>query len=195
MTKKKAPHRVGKVQLIDASNMYEKRRKSIGNKRNDITEECRNVIVKAHGEFLNKVYSLGDKTCESKIFNNEDFGYYEITIERPLRLNFKIDDERIKRLHEKRAFNNLATSRKKGDAGVKEIEEGKGLQNKIIDTLVKIKGDKIYKNRDEFSKVIEKAFEEKEIKLRAPVFRAILSALSEKDETADMYRRKGQYRT
>ena len=186
MTKKKAPHRVGKVQLIDASNMYEKRRKSIGNKRNDITEECRNVIVKAHGEFLNKVYSLGDKTCESKIFNNEDFGYYEITIERPLRLNFKIDDERIKRLHEKRAFNNLATSRKKGDAGVKEIEEGKGLQNKIIDTLVKIKGDKIYKNRDEFSKVIEKAFEEKEIKLRAPVFRAILSALSEKDETADI---------
>jgi len=186
MTKKKAPHRVGKVQLIDASNMYEKRRKSIGNKRNDITEECRNVIVKAHGEFLNKVYSLGDKTCESKIFNNEDFGYYEITIERPLRLNFKIDDERIKRLHEKRAFNNLATSRKKGDAGVKEIEEGKGLQNKIIDTLVKIKGDKIYKNRDEFSKVIEKAFEEKGIKLRAPVFRAILSALSEKDETADI---------
>ncbi len=186
MTKQKASHRKGQVQLIDASNMFEKRRKSIGNKRNDISEECRNLIVKAHGEFLNKEYSLGDKTCESKIFDNEDFGYYEITIERPLRLNFKIDDNRIDRLYNERTFTNLAKSRKKGEAGAKEIEEGKKLQEKIIDTLVDIKEDKIYKNRDEFSKVIEKAFEEKEIKLRAPVFRAILSALSEKDETADI---------
>ena len=98
MSKNKAPHRKGKVQLIDASQMYEKRRRSIGNKRNDISEECREVIVKAYGEFLNKEYKLGDRTCESKIFNNEDFGYYEITIETPLRLNFKIDDERIERL-------------------------------------------------------------------------------------------------
>lgn len=84
MSKNKPAHREGKVQLIDASNMYEKRRKSIGNKRNDITEECREFIVKAYGDFQNKVYILGDKTCESKIFDNVEFGYNKIVIESPL---------------------------------------------------------------------------------------------------------------
>lgn len=84
MSKNKPAHREGKVQLIDASNMYEKRRKLIGNKRNDITEECRAIIVKAYGEFQNKAYTLGDKTCESKIFDNVEFGYNKIVIESPL---------------------------------------------------------------------------------------------------------------
>lgn len=84
MSKNKPVHRTGKVQLIDASNMYEKRRKSIGNKRNDITEECRDIIVKAYGEFQNKVYTLGDKACESKIFDNIEFSYNKIIIESPL---------------------------------------------------------------------------------------------------------------
>ncbi|MBI6013197.1 HsdM family class I SAM-dependent methyltransferase, partial [Clostridium perfringens] len=88
MSKDKPVHRQGKVQLIDASNMYEKRRKSIGNKRNDITEECREVIVKAYGEFDNKVYTLGDKICESKIFDNVEFGYNKIVIESP-----RVDEE------------------------------------------------------------------------------------------------------
>lgn len=83
MSKNKAPHRRGKVQLIDASNMYEKRRKSIGNKRNDITEENREVIVKAYGEFKNTTFTLGDKTCESKIFDNVEFGYNKIVVESP----------------------------------------------------------------------------------------------------------------
>lgn len=84
ITKNKPVHRQGKVQLINASNMYEKRRKSIGDKKNDITEECREVIVKAYGDFENKEYSLGDKTVESKIFNNIDFGFNRITIDTPL---------------------------------------------------------------------------------------------------------------
>lgn len=83
MSKNKPVHRQGKVQLIDASNMYEKRKKSIGNKRNDITEACREIIVKAYGEFDNKLYALGDKTCESKIFDNIEFGYNKIIIESP----------------------------------------------------------------------------------------------------------------
>lgn len=82
--KDKPSHRHGKVQLIDASNMYTKRRKSIGNKRVDIDDDCRAMIVKAFGEFDNRVYSEGDKAVESKIFNNEDFGYYKIIIETPL---------------------------------------------------------------------------------------------------------------
>ncbi|MGG3043473.1 class I SAM-dependent DNA methyltransferase [Bacillus anthracis] len=83
ISKNKPLHREGKVQLIDASNMFEKRRKSIGNKKNDITEECRAMIVKAYGDFENKEYFLGDKSVESKIFDNINFGYNKITIESP----------------------------------------------------------------------------------------------------------------
>lgn len=84
VTKNKPVHREGKVQLIDASKMVEQRKKSIGNKRYDITDECRDVIVKAYGEFKNKIYTLDDKVCESKIIDNVDLGYYKITIETPI---------------------------------------------------------------------------------------------------------------
>lgn len=188
MTKNKAPHRRGKVQLIDASQMYEKRRRSIGNKRNDITEECREIVVRAYGEFLNKEYTLGDKVCESKIFDNEDFGYYKITIERPLRLNFKIDDERIGRLHNETAFKNLLKSKKKGEAGVKEVEEGKKLQEEIMETLKSMKSDRVYRSRDEFTKYLKDSFKKKGLSVKANIFKAMLSALSERDETADICR-------
>ena len=84
ITKNKPSHREGRVQLIDASNIYEQRRKSIGNKRNDITDECRDMIVKAYGEFQNKTFKIGDKTCESKVIDNVDLGFNKITIESPL---------------------------------------------------------------------------------------------------------------
>lgn len=84
-SKDKPLHREGKVQLIDASGMYEKRRKSIGSKRVDITEECREVIVQAYGEFMNKEYTLDNRRVESKIMNNEDFGFYKVTVESPER--------------------------------------------------------------------------------------------------------------
>lgn len=81
--------RVGKVQLIDASHCYEPRRKSIGNKRNDITDKCRELIVKAYSEFKNDaVYTDEEKPeiyCESKIFDTVEFGYNKIIVERPLR--------------------------------------------------------------------------------------------------------------
>lgn len=83
--KSKQPHRQGQVQLIDASNMYEKRRKAIGSKRVDISEECRELIVMAYGEFLNKEYLLDERTVESKIFDNLDFGFNKVTIESPLK--------------------------------------------------------------------------------------------------------------
>jgi len=87
LSKDKPERRVGKVQLIDASHCCESRRKSIGAKRNDITELCRNLIVRAYGEYRNgAVY--GDKGgvyCESKIFGSEEFGYNKIVVERPLR--------------------------------------------------------------------------------------------------------------
>lgn len=85
LNKNKPAFRAGKVQLIDASHCGEQRRKSIGYKRYDITDVCRELIVKAYGEFLDdKVY--GDKDgvyCHSKIFDNETFGYSKIVVERP----------------------------------------------------------------------------------------------------------------
>lgn len=83
ISKNKAEERQGKVQLIDASKMVVSRRKNIGSKRNDITEECRKMIVTAYGEFKNKSYELDGKVCESKIFNNEDFGFNRIQIDSP----------------------------------------------------------------------------------------------------------------
>ena len=87
LSKDKPAHRANKVQLIDASHCFEPRRKSIGTKRNDITDACRKLIVTAYGEFANgKVY--GDKNgiyCESKVFERVDFGYNKIVVERPQR--------------------------------------------------------------------------------------------------------------
>ncbi len=86
-SKNKPAYREGKVQLIDASHCYEARRKSIGTKRNDITDQCRELIVKAYGSFENgAVY--GDKSgiyCESKVFETVEFGYNKIVVERPER--------------------------------------------------------------------------------------------------------------
>ena len=86
-SKDKPSYREGKVQLIDASHCYEPRRKSIGTKRNDITDKCRELIVQAYGSFENlAVY--GDKDgiyCESKIFETVEFGYNKIVVERPVR--------------------------------------------------------------------------------------------------------------
>ncbi|MBE7057722.1 MAG: SAM-dependent DNA methyltransferase [Ruminococcaceae bacterium] len=85
LSKDKPGYRAGKVQLIDASHCYEARRKSIGTKRNDITDYCRELIVKAYGEFTEGIF--GDKNgiyCESKIFDAVEFGYNKIVIEQPL---------------------------------------------------------------------------------------------------------------
>ena len=87
LSKDKPAYRAGKVQLIDASHCFEPRRKSIGTKRNDISDACRELIVTAYGEFANgKVY--GDKNgiyCESKVFESVEFGYNKIVVERPQR--------------------------------------------------------------------------------------------------------------
>lgn len=89
INKNKPSYRYDKVQLIDASHCYEQRRKSIGNKRNDITDKARNLIVNAYGEFINdKVYRDEENEsiyCESKIFDSVEFGYNKIVVERPLR--------------------------------------------------------------------------------------------------------------
>jgi type I restriction enzyme M protein len=174
----KGPVRTGKIQLVNAVDFYQKMRKSLGNKRNEITEEQIKEITRIYGEFKENEY------C--KIFDNEDFGYQKIVVERPLRLNFQVTEERINNLYNETAFNNLVKSKKKGAAGLKEIEEGKKIQQQIIETLRTMDSTILYKNRDEFTKVLKKAFKDSDIRLDSALLKAILSALSEKDETADI---------
>lgn len=180
LTNNKDPLRKGKVQLVNGASFYQKMKKSLGNKRNELSPEHIDEIVRIYGCFKEGEH------C--KLFDNEDFGYRKITIERPLRLNFQISEERVKELYNQTAFSNLATTRKKGQAGLDEIEAGKKLQQQIIDALYSLKDNKLYKNRETFTKLIKKAFKDHDLTIPAPLMKAILSALSEKDETADICR-------
>ena len=88
VTKAKSRDRKGKVQLIDASKCCEARRKSIGNKRVDISETARDLIVKAYRDFKTRSYrvesGIGELLCKSHIFVNSAFGFTKIVVESPL---------------------------------------------------------------------------------------------------------------
>lgn len=179
LTNRKTKKRKGRIQLINAVDYFKKMRKSLGNKRNYISDKQIEEITRILGAFK--------ETKNCKIFDNDDFAYWRITVDRPLRLNFQITPERIEMLKEENAFKNLAKSRKKkNEIALKEIEEGQELQERIISALESIKSGKVYKNRDEFEKAIDIAFKEKGIILKAPIKKAILAGLSERDETADI---------
>lgn len=83
VTKDKAPERVGKVQLIDASKCCEKRRKSLGNKRNEFTDRCIDLISKAYMAFDNGTYEDGELVVESKIKDCDDFKFTKVAIKLP----------------------------------------------------------------------------------------------------------------
>ncbi|MGX9931500.1 type I restriction-modification system subunit M [Virgibacillus salarius] len=178
LTNNKSPFRKGKIQLVNAVELYQKMRKSLGSKRKELTEEHISEIIRLYGDFKE-----GEQVM---VFDNEDFGYQKITVERPLRLNFKINEERVEELNNQTAFANLAKSKKKGEAGLEAIELGKQQQRNIVDALLAMKSDETYKNREEFTNKLKKKFKENDIKVGAPLFKAILAALSEKDETADI---------
>lgn len=99
VSKKKSPERIGKVQLIDASQCFEKRRKSLGNKRVEITDRCRELIVKAYKDFADCEYTDDDIRVESRVKDMEDFKYRKVFTYRPLRLEYadmRFDEERAK---------------------------------------------------------------------------------------------------
>jgi len=178
LTNNKAAIRKEKVQLINAVDFSKKMKKSMGSKRNEISEEQIDEIVRLYGNFKE-----GEHV---KIFDKEDFGYQKITVERPLRLNFLISEERIQRVAEQKAFENLAKSKKKGDTGLAEIEAGKALQEKIIAVLRGLESEQLFKNREEFIKLLKDEFKKNDVAIGAPLLKAILAGLSEKDETADI---------
>ncbi len=84
VSKGKSERRQGRVQLIDASKCFEKRRKNLGNKRNDLSDECIQLIMKAYLDFEDKSYEQNGKVVESKIFDNEYFAYTKVTVETPI---------------------------------------------------------------------------------------------------------------
>lgn len=178
LTNNKSAIRKGKVQLVNAVDFYKKMKKSMGSKRNEITQVQIDEIVRLYGDFKEGEYV--------KIFDNEDFGYHKITVDRPLRLNFLISEGRIQRVTEQKVFRNLATSKKKGKNGLAEIETGKTLQEKILELLRSLESEQLNKNREEFTKLLKDAFKKVDVSISAPVLKAILEGLSEKDETADI---------
>ena len=194
VTNRKPPERAGKVQLIDATRHFQKMEKSLGNKRNELSEEHIKEITRLYAAFRHDAKSRFrsnreklERVC-SKIFDNRDFGYLKLTIERPLRLNFQASPERIARLAHETAFANLAESAKRKDksAIAKEVEAGHRLQGAIKRALAQLDPGKLYKNREAFEADLDDALKAADICIAAPVRKAILSALCERDPTADV---------
>ncbi|MBE3065631.1 MAG: SAM-dependent DNA methyltransferase [Spirochaetes bacterium] len=181
ITNRKTSKHKGKVQLIDATSFWVPMRKSLGDKRRVIPPEKAEEILKLIG-----AYKEGEFV---KIYPTTHFGFRKVTVERPLRLNFQASPERIIRLEDERAFQNLAQSKKKGEAAAKELAEGRALQE-AIRSLLRTLPSKLFNKREEFLGVLEAAAKKAGLKLPAPIVKAILAALSERDETAAVCRDK-----
>jgi type I restriction enzyme M protein len=179
VSNRKAPEHKGKVQLIDATKHWEPMRRSLGDKRREIPPTKADEIIALHESL--------DDVANVKLFDTTHFGYRKITIERPLRLNFQASGGRIARLEGQKAFANLAKSKKKGAPGATEEEAGRKLQADIKKMLVGMP-DTLFKSRHAFLTTLEEAVTAEGLKLAAPVKKAIVNALSERDETADVCR-------
>jgi type I restriction enzyme M protein len=193
LTNRKVPARKGKVHLIDATSFWVPMRKSLGDKRREIPLERAQDILRILAEFrdgdTHRVARDGteEDVVVSKIFPTTHFGFRKITVERPLRLNFQASPERIARLEEEPGFTALAQTKKKGAAGVKQQAEGRAQQDAIRRLLRALPRD-LYTDRDEFHKLLGTAAKKAGLKLSTPLTKVILSALSERDETASICR-------
>jgi len=195
LTNRKRPERRRKVQLIDATSSWTQLRKSLGAKRREIPFEKKEDILRLLAEFedgaTRRVVQDGEEreVIVSRVYPTTHFGFRKITVERPLRLDFRAAPERIARLEEERAFRNLATSRKKGAARSRDEEAGRELQA-AIRALLQGLPDVLYLNRAAFVADLDRAAREAALGLPAPIRKAILSALSECNEEAEICRDK-----
>ncbi len=204
VTNRKEQRRRGKIQLIDAREYFVKMRKSLGNKRNQIGdgEEGRPdqiaEISKIYGNYQHdetravETEGINKQVIVSKIFDNNDFGYNKISVERPLRLNFQASAERITRLDGIKAFIKIAGSDKKNEAiRQQEIQTGLKRQEAIkimLADLAKATREALFKDRLAFLKELKSIDQKSGVRLSAPELKAVLEALSEKDETAEICR-------
>ena len=166
LTNRKPVDRRGKVQLIDASGerFWSSLRKSLGAKRREIPDDARNEVVRIYSGFINGETGESDV---SKILDTSDFGYREIRVERPLRLNFQASDERIDLLADERAFRRLDAE-----------------NQKAIVSALKNLPKQLFTDRKDFSKALDVVLRNGELTTRAPVKKAIFAALSERDQKA-----------
>ena len=189
LTNRKTPERKGKVQLIDASEFWTPMPRSLGDKRRQIpAEKARDILeilaTYRDGETRRIVTdSMEDETAVSHIFPTSHFGFRKITVERPLRLNFQATPERIKRLEDERGFQALAKSRKRGCAATQEEAQGRRMQESLRRMLNALP-ETLVNDRKAFEGILDDASKRAEIKLSAPVRKAVLNALAERDETA-----------
>ena len=204
LTNRKEKPRKGQIQLIDARNFWVQMKKSLGNKRHKIGDQDEGdpdhigEVSRIYGNFKNDetrkftIEGQEKKLVVSKVFDNEDFGFNKITVERPLRLNFLVDAERIIRLDEESGFKNLAVSTKKNEEQrLKEIAAGKERQEvirKLLYELGKQYGQKLCKDRKKFLADLRELDRARDVRFDASELKAVVAALSERDETAEICR-------
>lgn len=154
----KAPERAGKVQLIDGTNRSTKTRKSLGSKRVEISDKNRAAILADYDAF--------EESPTSKIFDTQDFGYWTVTVERPLRLNFACTPDRI--------------AAAGADPKLKAVD-----QARLSEVLASF-GGAVYLNRDEFVRDLGKHMGSSGLTLTLPQRKALWTSLGERDEAADV---------
>ena len=193
LTNRKRPERRGKVQLIDATSFWTLLRKSLGAKRREVPFDRKEDILRLLADFedgaTRSVVEDGEQreVVVSRVYPTTHFGFRKITVERPLRLDFQASPERIARLDDQRAFANLAVSRKKGDAKAKDEAAGRKQQS-AIRALLRSLPDELFLDRALFEAELAQAARREELKLAAPVRKAIFSALSERNNEAQICR-------
>ncbi|WP_458736895.1 type I restriction-modification system subunit M [Pseudomonas chlororaphis] len=164
----KVAARQGKVQLIDGSQYFAKMRKSLGSKRQFITDDQIAELVRLYGGF--------QETPQSKIFPIDAFGYRRITIERPLQLNFQTGAKRIERVLEEKAIQKLDSA----------------IQQRLILALQAMDDSVLYRNREQFAKLLKKTLSDYDVFPAIVELKAVLNALSKRDPEADVCKTKGQ---
>jgi type I restriction enzyme M protein len=198
----KAPARRGKVQLLNATQFFVKMKKSLGNKRNEIGNGQGNkpdhiaAITRIYNDCKDddtRVLVAGEKPVKvSKVFRNQEFAYLKLTVERPLRLNFRVDAERLQRFKEGSYFTSLALSKKRKDlkGQLEEVAEGKKRQAEILTVLEGMQAafaeGQLVMDRAVFSQQLSAAFKKAKVKTDAALLKALLlpSALGERDPAA-----------
>ena len=196
VTNRKLPERRGKVQLIDGTRFFRKMKKSLNNKRNEIAEEQIRHLTRIYGNYEDgestevAINGEAETRVVSRIFENREFGFLKVTVERPLRMNFEATLERIAKLDEQTAFANLATSKKRKDAAAaeREIVEGRKRQEAIRALLATLECNGRYMERQAFEADTMKAAKSAGLKIPAPIKKAIFAALGERDPDAGICR-------
>ena len=193
LTNRKRPARRGRVQLIDATAFWTLLRKSLGAKRREVPFERKQDILRLLADSEDGATRKVDRDGEerevvvSRVYPTAHFGFRKITVAGPYRLDFQASPERIARLEDERAFANLAVSRKKGEAGARDEEAGRKQQAAIRAMLGSLP-DELFLDRATFDDELSRAARDADLKLAAPIRKAILSALSERNTKAEICR-------